>query len=162
VKSIYQFDDDFCNGLISIVDESQCYSLELCRPVDPTIERVQNTNALQFEIPSNLPQNLILNNIIETEIDNVVGIRSVIEIADKTKRYMPYSYQNPYVFIVVLNNTFSGGRASIDSNLVSLNKGELICIYPNEIFNVEAITNGKRYSLISYVDVKIKKNKSVI
>jgi hypothetical protein len=162
MKYVYQFDNSFCDRLVSIVDKNQCYSAEICRAENPDVEHLEPTNALEFEINPMRDESIIIDNVIKNIVNFVSSTKSVIQILDNTKKYIPYKYKNPYVFMVVLNDTFEGGRVSIDNILVSLKKGEVICIYPNESFNVEPVIAGERYCLVVLVDVENKKDKSIL
>lgn len=161
MKPIYQFDNTFCDRLISIVDKSQCYSYEICRAENPDIEIIQPTNSLQFKIKES-EESIIINNIVNSVIKNINSIQSVIQISDNAKKYIPHKYQNPYTIISVLNDTFEGGRISVDNTLIPTQRGECICLTPNNSFNVEPIISGERYSLVIYVDVLNKKEKSIL
>jgi hypothetical protein len=160
MQSIYQFDEDFCNALISVVDKNQCYSFEVGTEI--TEGMLEPTNAYQFEINTNSDENLFINNIINNYIKNVMAIKNVIQILDKDTKHIPHKFNNPYVFMSVLNNDFIGGRVAIDNILSSPKKGEFISISPFKSFNVEQIIDGDRYCLISYVDINFKNNKSII
>jgi hypothetical protein len=160
----YKFDSKFCDRLISSVDKNRCYSYEICRADNPDIEteELQPTNSLQFIIDNNTFEGKQINDIVRNIINNINSINSIIQISDNTKKYIPHKYQNSYVIVSLLNDSFGGGRISIDNTLISLQKGECICITPSQIVNVEPIISGERYCLVVYVDTINKNNKSII
>jgi hypothetical protein len=161
---IYKFDSKFCDKLISIVDKNTCYSYEICRADNPNIEteELRPTNSLQFIIDNNTNEGKQISDVVNGIINNISYIKSIIQISDNTKKYIPHKYQNSYVIISPLNDAFEGGRVSIDNNLISLQKGECICITASQIVNVEPIISGERYCLVVYVDTINKNNKSII
>jgi hypothetical protein len=160
----YKFDSKFCDRLISSVDKNRCYSYEICRADNPDIEteELQPTNSLQFIIDNNTFEGKQINDIVRNIINNINSINSIIQISDNTKKYIPHKYQNSYVIVSLLNDSFGGGRISIDNTLISLQKGECICITASQIVNVEPIISGERYCLVVYVDTINKNNKSII
>ena len=160
MKYVYQFDDSFCDRLVSIVDKNQCYSFEV--GIETAEDILEPTNAYQFEINRNSDHNLFINNIINNYVDNASSIKNMIQILNKDTKHIPHKFNNPYVFMCVLNDDFIGGRMVIDNILSSPKKGEFIYISPSESFNVEQVINGDRYCLISYVDIHFKNNKSII
>lgn len=162
MKVIYQFEKSFCDKLISIIDRNACYPMEFIRIVDSETEYLHPNNALRFDIPINCEENSYINNVIKKQINNCIEIKNQIEIADNCSKYTLYKFQNAFVFMVLLNNNYVGGRMSIDNQLVSFEVGEMIQILPNQYFNLEKIINGERYCLVSYVDVENKKEKSII
>jgi hypothetical protein len=161
---VYKFDSEFCDRLISIVDKTNCYSYEICRADNPDIEteELQPTNSLQFIIDNNTYEGKQINDIVRNIINNINSINSIIQISDNTKKYIPHKYQNSYVIVSLLNDSYGGGRISIDNTLISLQKGECIFITPSQIVNIEPIISGERYCLVVYVDILNKNNKSVI
>jgi hypothetical protein len=161
---VYKFDSEFCDRLISIVDKNRCYSYEICRADNPDIEteELQPTNSLQFIIDNNSHEDNQINDIVKNIINNTNSIKSIIQISDNTKKYIPHKYQNSYVIVSLLNDSFEGGRVSIDNTLISLQKGECICITPSQIVNIEPIISGERYCLVVYIDINFKNNKSII
>lgn len=160
MQPIYKFDEHFCNTLISMVDKNQCYSFEVGTEIADGM--LEPTNAYQFEINTNSDYNLFINNIINNYVDNVSSIKNMIQILNKDTKHIPHKFNNPYVFMCVLNDDFIGGRMVIDNILSSPKKGEFISISPSQSFNVERVIDGDRYCLISYVDIHFKNNKSII
>ena len=159
---VYKFDSEFCDRLISIVDKTKCYSYEICRAENPDIEELHPTNSLQFIIDNNTYEGEQISDVVNGIINNISSVKSIIQIADNTKKYTPHKHQNSYVIVSLLNDSFEGGRASIDNTLISLQKGECICITASQIVNVEPIISGERYCLVVYVDTINKNNKSII
>jgi hypothetical protein len=161
---VYKFDSEFCDRLISSVDKNKCYSYEICRADNPDIEteELQPTNSLQFIIDNNTYEGEQISDVVNGIINNISSIKSIIQIADNTKKYTPHKHQNSYVIVSLLNDSFEGGRVSIDNTLISLQKGECICITPSQIVNIEPIVSGERYCLLVYVDIINKDNKSII
>ena len=159
---IYKFDSEFCDRLISSVDMNRCYSYEICEAENPDIEEVHPTNSLQFTIDNNTYEGKQISDVVNGIINNISSIKSIIQIADNTKKYTPHKHKNSYVIISPLNDAFEGGRVSIDNNLISLQKRECICITASQIVNVEPIISGERYCLVVYVDTINKNNKSII
>ena len=159
---IYKFDSEFCDRLISTADKNRCYSYEMCESHNPDIEELYPTNSLQFTIDNDTYEGNQISDIVNGIINNITSIKSIIQITDNTKKYIPHKYRNSYVIISPLTDAFEGGRVSIDNNLISLQKGESICITPSQSVNVEPIISGERYCLVVYVDTINKNNKSII
>jgi hypothetical protein len=159
---VYKFDSEFCDRLISITDKNICYSYKICEEKNPDIEELYPTNSLQFTIYNNTYEGRQISDIVNSIINNISFIKSIIQITDNTKKYIPHKYQNSYVIISPLTDAFEGGRVSIDNNLISLQKGECICITPSQTVNIEPIMSGERYCLVVYIDTINKNNKSII
>jgi predicted 2-oxoglutarate/Fe(II)-dependent dioxygenase YbiX len=71
----------------------------------------------------------------------------------------PHKHHHAYSFVVFLNDEYEGGELIFDNVTFKPKVGQLICFSGNEPHYVKNVTNGDRYTLVSFFNDKINFNK---
>ena len=71
----------------------------------------------------------------------------------------PHTHHHAYSFVVFLNDEYEGGELIFDNVTFKPKVGQLIYFSGNERHYVNNVTNGNRYTLVSFFNDKMNFNK---
>lgn len=166
MKKIHKFSEKFCDEIILSLKDCKKFILQYKN------ETIANDDKLNIVVnqPTNAdgwyPNDFLyiseIESIIKTNIESVDTLEFVIQRLDVNKKSDPHRDSYNYTAVLLLNDTFEGGDLIIDNTKSNLKKGELIYFSARDEHYVEKLTSGERYTLVVFIKLKNKLNKSMI
>lgn len=95
-----------------------------------------------------------INDNMELEGNGTLRIQhvdSLINIIEK-----PHRHTLPFSFVVFLNDEYGGGNLIFDNVIIKPKRGQLVYFCGSEGHYVSKVTNGDRYTLVSFLKKNIK------
>lgn len=166
VKHIHKFSYDFCNSILLQLDNCPKIYLFLdasgeLNPNSKTIYRNQPSNTDGWDINA-LPQIEELKSILHNNIQNITEFEFEVLRLDSGKTSKEHMDSWDYTCIVLLNDTFDGGRLMVESIDSNLELGDVVYFAGVNKHYVSPILNGERFSLVCFMKTKIKSEKTFI
>jgi hypothetical protein len=166
MKKIHKFSEKFCDEIILSLKDCKRFILQYRNETIVNDDKLniignQPTNADAWR-PINSSYILEIENILKTNIESIDKLEFVIQKLDINKKSDPHKDSYNYTAVLLLNNTFEGGDLIIDNTKSNLKKGELIYFSARDEHYVEKLSSGERYTLVVFIKLKNKLNKSMI
>jgi len=98
------------------------------------------------------------------DLSNVDGNKRTIQLVDSSMNTSEsfHVHSISWSYIIFLNDDFIGGDLLIENFRIKPRKNQLIIFPGNLPHRVENVTKGKRYTLVSFIDKKIKPKNNLI
>lgn len=167
MKRVHTFSKTFCDGLIASINDKdriilqygyenvnneENYRVVSQQPINSDVWKIDYENEYIIEVLK----------ILNEQIENLYKHRTYIQRFNSEKKCKPHRDTSNYTSILLLNDEFIGGDLIINNNNSNLKLGELIIFDSNEIHYIDKVIDGQRYTLVSFINVRDKKQKSLI
>ena len=167
MRKIHVFSKPFCDDIIEKLNENVRFILQY---EDDSIDNNENLKVIQHQptdadgwYPDNNSEYMLaIMDVLKSNIGNIEETVTVIQRLDTKKKSKPHKDSYDFTTVLLLNENFKGGDLIIENEKSNLKIGELVVFDSHEMHYVDKLTEGERYTLITFVNIKKKKEKSLI
>lgn len=166
-KIIHTFSEEFCDNIIKLLNDKDKVIIQYKNSVvennlDLPIQKNQPTDADAWDFSKNADIIDVVLNKINDYIKNIDNYKFVVQKLDKTKISIPHTDYLDYTSVLLLNDEFDGGELIIENIPSNLKKGNLIIFDAQKMHHVTKIINNERYTLVGFIALKKKTNKTLL
>lgn len=167
MRKVHVFPRSFCNEIIEKLNENVRFVLQyedetIINEDEVKVIQHQPTNADGWYPKPDSDYMLEIMEVLKGNIDNIENTLTVIQRLDTEKKSKPHRDSYDFTTVLLLNDEFKGGDLIIEKESADLKIGELVIFDSREMHYVEKLTEGERYTLITFVNTIKKKEKSLI
>lgn len=163
---IHNFNHEFCDNILNSLNNKKRIVLQYDREdfINTNNDNVyenQPTDADCWQL-FNDEYTLKVQELINNNVEEVEELMSYVQRLDTTKKSRPHTDSYNYTSVLLLNDNFKGGELIIKNKPCNLKKGNLIIFNSNNIHYVDKLTDGERYTLVTFIKTKDKTKKSLL
>lgn len=167
MRKIHVFPKSFCSQIVNQLSGNVRFILQyedeaITNDDNLKVSYQQPTNADGWYPNYNSEYMVEIMGVLKNNIENVEEMVTVVQRMDTEKKSKPHKDSYDYTTVLLLNDDFKGGDLIIENEKSNLKIGELIVFDSHETHYVDKLTEGERYTLVTFVNIKKKNEKSLI